>query len=151
MFCFSYFSSINSLYLNRLLSTVKCLVTHPKPSLLFRNGRLTLTCFYYSFISEKERCDGKYCPSNVLCNKNSLCKCKIGFKKKAETLITWKCVDEIDVCKLKKPNMKCDPDKSPGIAGCKDLVGSYECVCKPGYRPTTDKKDCIGNSHFYWM
>ena len=44
---------------------------------------------------------------------------------------------------------KCDPKKNKGINAktpCKDTLGSYECVCKPGYELTPDKKDCRGNS-----
>lgn len=53
----------------------------------------------------------------------------------------------INECTMDKT--KCDAKKNEGInpkSPCKDTLGSYECVCKPGYELTPDKKDCRGNS-----
>ncbi|XP_073249711.1 uncharacterized protein [Porites lutea] len=91
---------------------------------------------------EIDLCGGAICPTEINCKKGSKCKCPTGYYSSERTLQRRICIN-INECKMDKT--KCDPKKNKGINAktpCKDTLGSYECVCKPGYELTPDKKDC---------
>ncbi|THD28221.1 Neurogenic locus notch protein 3 [Fasciola hepatica] len=72
------------------------------------------------------------CQNGGVCRENGRCECLRGYQGAD-------CSVDVDECARLKP---CDPD----FAECRNTPGSFECVCRPGYRLMLDGRHCIEDS-----